>query len=131
MTLPKWNVKEFGCLLRDDVQIASLLRTQLTASLPQPFVTRRADESAPLQLDYTIEVDDDGFRAWEQWTTYDLNDGSLPFTMFLPWGPEQPQVRCRLNGPWHAQHQDNVRWKISGAMQIEREGLPLWSGGAR
>lgn len=128
--IPEWNATAFGCLLRDEVQLASLMRTQLTASLPQPFISRRADESAALDLAYAISVDDNGWRAWQQWTTYDLYEGSLPFTMWIPWGTEQAQVRARLSGPWEARRSDNLNWKITGDLQIERESLPRWSGGA-
>lgn len=127
MALPEWNTREFGCLDRDNTVVASLMRTQLTASLPAPFVSRRADLSAPLDVSFTIVVDDNGMRAWEQWFTYDLNDGSLPFTMFWPWGDEQPRARCRLIEQWQAARQNAVRWQISGRMEIERESLPPWS----
>lgn len=132
MALPKWNTKAFGCLIRDEVQLTSLLRTQLSASLPVPFVSRYADASAPVELDFVIDMTNDEFTSWEQWFTYDLNDGALPFTMFLPWGPEQPQVTCRFIANWDAQKaEDQMRWSVSGRVQIERESLPLWSGGAR
>lgn len=130
MALPKWNYVAFGCLLRDEAQMRSLMRTQLSASLPAPFMSRRADESKPVELDFAIALDDNGMRAWEQWFTYDLWDGTLPFTMFLPWGDAQPQVRCRLVDLWTAQRVNSVQWRLGGRMQIERESLPRWSGGA-
>lgn len=131
MALPQWNVAAFGCLIRDEVQLRSLLRTQLSASLPAPFLSRKADMSAPVELDFSAEMTDGEFRAWEQWFTYDLYDGTLPFTMFLPWGPVQPQVRCRLVSAWQAQRLEGARWKVNGVMEIERESLPRWSGGVK
>lgn len=130
MALPQWNTVAFGCLIREEASVVSLMRTQLSSSLPAPFVSRRADMSAPVELSFGIHVDDAGFRAWEQWTTYDLIDSSLPFTMVLPWGTEQPQVRCRLVEPWHARRLDSLNWNVTGRMQIERESLPRFSGGA-
>ena len=131
MALPEWNVRVFGCLIRDEVQLQSLLRTQLSASMPAPFVSRAADQAAPLEVTFGIEVSEAGFRAWQQWFTYDLYDGSLAFTMFLPWGTKQPEVHCRLSSDWTAQRLDANRWHVAGAMQIERESLPRFSGGVR
>ena len=128
-TLPEWNTQTFGCLIRDDVAIRSLMRTTLTASLPVPVVSRTADTQAPLELDFSIELDGAAFNAWVQWTTYDLNDGALPFTMYLPWGTRQPRVRARLAGAWNARHLDTDRWVVAGVMEIERESLPRFSGG--
>lgn len=130
MSLPKWNTRAFGCLLADQTQLRSLMRTQLSASLPAPFVSRSADQAAPLDLRFAIEVSDAEFRAWLQWFTYDLHDGSLAFTMFLPWGTAQPAVRCRLSENWTAQRLAGARWQIGGRMEIERESLPRFSGGA-
>lgn len=128
-TLPAWNDAAFGCLLRDLVQFQSLLRTTLTASLPAPFVSRKADTSAPVQVGFTIELTSRQLQAWLQWFTYDLNDGALPFTMFITWGTVQRQVRCRLVGDWQGQRLDSMRWNISAALEIERESLPRFSGG--
>jgi hypothetical protein len=131
VTLPAWNTRAFGCLIRDQTQVRSLMRTQMSASLPAPFVSRSADQAAPLDLAFAIEMSNAEFRAWEQWFTYDLQDGSLPFTMFLPWGTQQPQVRCRLSDTWTAQRIDVSRWQVSGRIELEREFLPRFSGGAR
>lgn len=130
MALPQWNTKAFGCLIRDATELRSLLRTQLSASLPAPFVSRAADQSAPLSISFGLEMSDAEFKSWQQWVDYDLVDGSLPFTMFLPWGPVQPQVRCRLFD-WNARRLNQERWGVSGAMEIERASLPRWSGGAK
>ena len=129
MPLPAWNEQAFGCLIRESVQIASLMRTAVSATFPAPFVSRTADTSAPVELDFALEMDDGEFRAWQQWYEFDLNDGSLPFTMSLPWGTELPQVRCRLMANWEGQSIDSRRWSVRGRMQIEREGLPEFSGG--
>lgn len=131
MTLPQWKAREFGCVLRDSYSIDSLMRTQVSASMPAPFVSRSADASAPIVLRFSIDLDKAGLAVWEQWYTFDLHEGTLPFTMFLPWGDAQPQVRCRLLNAWRGQRMNSVRWMISGHLQIEREGLPAWSGGAR
>lgn len=128
-TLPTWNDAQFGCVLRDAAQFQSLLRTQLSASMPAPFVSRRADPSAPVQLTFSIEVSDAGRRTWDQWFTYDLNDGSLPFVIYLPWGTQQPPLRCRMVSDWNGQRIDALRWRISGVIEIERESLPKFSGG--
>ena len=130
MTLPAWNDQAFGCLLRDATTLRSLMRTQLSASLPAPFVSRAADQSAPVEINFAIEMGAAQFRSWEQWFTYDLHDGSLPFTMFIPWGTQQPQVRCRLTSDWQARGMTAGRWNVSGLMEIERASLPRFSGGA-
>lgn len=131
MTLPTWNEGQFGCVLRDEAQFQSLLRTQLSASLPAPFLSRKADTAAPVQLTFTIQLSSKQLRAWEQWYAYDLADGSLPFTMFLAWGTTQPHLRCRLIGNWQGQRLSSLQWRISGGIEIERESLPRFSGGAR
>jgi hypothetical protein len=106
------------------------MRTVVSASLPTPWVSRKGDTSAPLLLQFSIDVDETGWRAWQQWTTYDLADGALSFTMFLPWGTRQPQIRARLIGEWSAQRMLAGRWEIAGVMELERWTLPRFSGGA-
>jgi hypothetical protein len=128
-TLPAWNYKQFGCIQRD-ATLRSLMRTVLTASLPLPMFSRKGDTAAPVMLAYTLDVDDAGMAAWEQWYAVDLFDGTLPFTMYLPWGLQQPRVRARLMGNWSATRVDLVRWNITGSMEVERESLPRFSGGA-
>jgi hypothetical protein len=125
-----WNEAQFGCILRDSASVASLMRTALSGSLPVPVVSRKADTSAPLEMSFGLEVSEAGWRAWQQWVTYDLADGSLPFYFFLPWGTVQPRVRARLIGSYQAVRIGGARWAISGVMQIERESLPRFSGGA-
>lgn len=127
--VPQWNSALFGCLIRDEAALRSLMRTVLTSEVPLPMVSRKGDTSAPLELQFGIEVSEAGFRAWQQWTTYDLAEGSLPFDMFLPWGTVEPRVRARLVAPWQAVRFDVERWSISGVMQIERRSLPRFSGG--
>ena len=127
--MPSWNTPLFGCLTRDNSSVSSLMRTVVSGSTPVPFVSRKGDTSAPLELTFGINVDDAGFRAWQQWVTYDLNDGALPFTIYLPWGTLQPRVRARLLGEWVAQRFAN-RWVITGVMELERWTLPRFSGGA-
>jgi hypothetical protein len=129
-TLPSWDARLFGCLTRDNTNVESVMRTQVSASLPIPWVSRKGDTSAPLQLQFAIDVDDPGFRAWQQWWTYDLADGSLSFTLYLPWGTRQPRVRARLMNAWRAQRLDSARWTIAGVMELERWTLPRFSGGA-
>jgi len=128
--LPAWNTAAFGCIVRESVDVRSLLRTQLSGSFPAPFLSRSADSSAPIELSFGLDMSDAQFRAWQQWYVYDLNDGSLPFSMFLPWGTEQPSVRCRLLGDWSANRVRGDRWQVGGAIEIERESLPRFSGGA-
>lgn len=129
-TVAAWNTRLFGCMMRDDARARSLLRTVLSGSLPVPFVSRKGDTAAPLELDFSINVDEAGRAAWEQWFTYDLFDGTLPFTFYLPWGTGQPRVRGRLLGAWTAVRQSGGRWSISGTVEVERESLPRFSGGA-
>lgn len=129
-TLPEWNTRQFGCVMRDEAKIDSLMRTVVSASLPVPWFSRKGDTAAPLEMAFTIDVDDAGWRAWQQWVTFDLNDGSLPFTIYMPWGTKQPRVRARLLGEYEGARIDLARWKVSGVMQIERESLPRFSGGA-
>lgn len=128
--LPEWNQAQFGCLVRDETTVESVMRTQVSASLPEPFVSRKADTSAPVNLSFAINVSEAGWRSWQQWVTYDLADGSLSFLIYLPWGEQTPQVRARLIGQWVAVRDDGGRWSISGAMEIERWTLPRFSGGA-
>jgi hypothetical protein len=125
-----WRADQFGCLTRDSVSVLSLLRTQMTESLPVPMVSRKGDTSAPLELQFAIEVTEAGYRAWEQWWTYDLHDGALPFLIFIPWGTEQPRVRARIMGAWSATRLDSFRWRVNATMQIDRDSLPRFSGGA-
>lgn len=129
MRLPQWDVMNFGCIARDAATFVSLMRTALSGSLPAPFVSRTGDSSAPLELDFTIAVSEVGLGAWEQWFTYDLADGALPFTIVLPWGTASVEVRARLVSQWSAQATSSLQWLISARMQIERESLPLFSGG--
>lgn len=126
----QWNVDQFGCLIRDSVQVMSLMRTILTANQPQPMISKKADTSAPVELSFTIDVDRAGYAAWEQWWTFDLNDGALPFLMFIPWGVGQVQIRARIMGPWLATRIDSFRWSVGATMQIDRDSLPRFSGGA-
>lgn len=128
--LPSWLGSQFGCILRDSAAFQSLLRTQLSGSLPMPAVSRKADTSAPVQLNFELDTDEAGFRAWEQWTTYDLFDGSLPFVIPIPWGTVTAQVHARLLDAWQAQRIDSFRWSINGLMEIDRASLPRFSGGA-
>lgn len=130
MALPQWNVRAFGCLIRDAAQLRSLLRTQMSASLPAPFLSRSADQAAPIELRFTLDMSVAQFASWQQWYTYDLNDGSLPFVMYLPWGTQQPRVRCRLVEAWDARRVLGDRWTVAGLMEVERESLPRFSGGA-
>jgi hypothetical protein len=125
-----WNAAQFGCLTRDSVQVSSRERTALTANLPVPMVSKKADTSAPVEMTFALDVDAAGFAAWQQWWAYDLNDGALPFLIFIPWGGDQPQVRARLVGEWQAQRIDSLRWQIGATMQIDRDTLPRFSGGA-
>jgi len=127
--LPEWNAAVFGCLTRDSCSVESLMRTAVTASLPTPWVSRKADTSAPLLLAFGINVTDAALAAWMQWVTYDLADGVLSFTLELPWGTLLPTVRARLMGAWRADR-DGVRWQVSGQMELERWTLPRFSGGA-
>jgi len=127
--LPAWNTRVFGCLTRDSVGIESLMRTTVSGSLPAPFSSRKADTSAPVQLSFAIDVDNAGFMAWQQWVTYDLADGALSFTIYLPWGTVQPRVRARLLGDWQAVRVDSFRWQVGGMIEIERWTLPRFSGG--
>jgi hypothetical protein len=129
-TMPTWNVAQFGCLPAESVRIASRRRTELSSGLPVPMVSRKGDTSACVELGFTLEVDDAGRAAWEQWVTYDLFDGSLPFTMAIPWGATQAQIRARLAGDWQARRLAGGRWQIAAAMEIERNSLPRFSGGA-
>lgn len=128
--LPAWNSAAFGCLIRDASQFVSRMRTAITVGLPVPFVSRKGDTSAPVELAFGIELDEVGFDAWVQWYTYDLADGSLPFTLPLPWGTEQITARACLVAGWSAAHIAAGRWAVSGTMQIERASLPRFSGGA-
>lgn len=127
---PEWNTAQFGCIVRDAASVVSRMRTALTSALPSPMVSRKGDTSAPLEMTFAIDVSETGWRAWQQWVTYDLADGVLPFYLFLPWGVAQPRVRARLMGPYQAQRLDAGRWSVAGALQIERESLPRFSGGA-
>lgn len=127
--LPAWNAAAFGCLTRDNCAVRSRMRTALTGELPVPMVSRKADTSAPVEMDFALDVAGDGWAAWQQWTTYDLVDGSLPFTVFIPWGLAQPLVTARLLGGWSANRLDSFRWQISGTFEIERATLPRFSGG--
>ena len=127
--LPEWNTKVFGCIDRNAAGLTSLMRTQLSAALPAPFVSKKADQSAPVELAFSILLNDDNFKSWIQWVTYDLNDGSLPFTMFLNWGTVQPRVRCLLMEAWTAQRLNSWNWTVSGRLQIDRSNLPAFSGG--
>ena len=130
MALAQWK-SAFGCLIRDETAFRSLLRTALSGSLPAPFVSRTADVSAPLEVRFALEMGNAAFAAWEQWYVYDLHDGALPFQMFLPWGTAQPSIRARLLGDWSARRTpDALRWMVNGALEIERESLPKFSGGA-
>jgi len=106
------------------------MRTQVSASLPEPFASRKADTSAPVNVSFGIDVTEAGWRAWQQWFTYDLADGALSFYIYLPWGTVTPQVRARLIGQWRAQRDGGGRWQISGVMELERWTLPRFSGGA-
>jgi len=126
----QWNAEQFGCLTRESVQVMSRMRTAITGNLPVPMVSEKADTSAPLEMSFAIDVDEAGFTAWQQWWTFDLFDGSLPFLIFIPWGTEQPRVRARLIGPWTATRIDSFRWSVSATMQIDRDSLPRFSGGA-
>jgi hypothetical protein len=128
--LPSWNTPLFGCLTRDNTNVESVLRTTLSASLPEPFVSRKADTSAPVNVTFGIDVSEAGWRAWQQWYTYDLADGVLSFYLYLPWGTLQPRVRARLIGAWHASRVAGLRWQVTGLMEIERWTLPRFSGGA-
>lgn len=128
--VPVWNYAQFGCLTRDNTAISSRMRTALTEVMPNPPVSRKADTSASLELGFALDVSDAGRRAWEQWVTYDLVDGSLPFSIYLPWGTEQPSVHARLVGEWESTLVPGGRWTITGAMEIERGTLPRFSGGA-
>lgn len=127
---PTWLAEQFGCILRDSAQVQSLMRTQLSASLPTPVVSRKADTSAPVQVGFELDMDDAEFRAWEQWTTYDLFDASLPFSIWLPWGTAQMQAHARLIDAWQATRIDSFRWTVSGLMEIDRASFPRFSGGA-
>jgi hypothetical protein len=128
--IPSWNQQQFGCLTRDNTNVESVMRTQVTASLPLPWVSRKGDTSAPLVVRFAIDVDEAGWRAWQQWVTYDLADGVLSFYIYLPWGTVQPRVRARLIDEWRAECQDAGRWLIAGVMELERWTLPRFSGGA-
>ena len=130
MAVPQWN-PAFGCVVREAAQLRSLLRTHLSGSLPAPFLSRKGDTSAPVEFDIGLDMDDATFHAWEQWFSYDLFDGALPFTIFLPWGTEQPKVRVRFIAAWQAQRLEGARWSVSATLEIERESLPLFSGGVR
>lgn len=127
--LPEWNVKLFGCIDRDASGLTSMMRTQISSALPAPFVSKKADTSAPVELAFTIHLSDNNFRSWLQWVTYDLNEGSLPFTMFLNWGTVQPRVRCLLMDSWQAQRLNSMNWTVNGRLQIDRANLPPFSGG--
>jgi len=125
-----WRPEQFGCLTRDSVRVLSMLRTQLTETRPVPMVSRKGDTSAPLEMQFALDVTNAGARAWEAWWTYDLHDGSLPFLIFIPWGTEQPRVRARIVGQWTGVRLDSFRWRINATMQIDRDSLPRFSGGA-
>jgi hypothetical protein len=126
----EWNTAQFGCLIRDSVQVLSLMRTILTANMPQPMVSRKADTSAPVEFQFGLDLDRAGFAAWSQWWTFDLNDGQLPFTMFIPWGEGEALIRARIVGPWSATRIDSMRWSLAATMQVDRDSLPRFSGGA-
>lgn len=128
--LPHWDPAQLGCLTRDNTSVESAMRTAVTASLPLPWVSRKADTSAPLLLSFGIDVTQAGWTAWQQWVAYDLADGVLSFTIYLPWGTANPRVRARLMGEWRAERQDGERWVITGTMELERWTLPRFSGGA-
>ena len=128
--LPAWNSAAFGCLLRDAAHFRSLLRTALTADVPVPMVSRKADTSAPVEFSFGLDVDDAGLAAWVQWYEFDLADGSLPFVLPIPWGTVVAQTHARLVGGWTATRIDSFRWSIGATAQIERASLPRFSGGA-
>lgn len=125
-----WNVAQFGCLTRDSVQALSRMRTAITNEIPVPAVSRKGDTSASVELSFAIDVDNAGFAAWHQWWTYDLFDGVLPFSMFIPWGSGSQKIRARIVGQWQAARLDSLRWQISAVMHIDRDSLPRFSGGA-
>ena len=128
--LPAWNEAAFGCLIRDAAQFRSLMRTAITSGVPMPFVSRKGDTSASVELAFGIELDEAGFESWVQWYTTDLAEGSLPFTLPLPWGTAQIVARACLVGSWSATHIAAGHWAVSGTVQIERASLPRFSGGA-
>jgi len=125
-SLPAWK---FGCLPRDSVGVSSLMRTVLTGSLPVPMFSEKGDTQAPLELSFTLDLDEALFGAWQQWVAYDICEGAVPFTIYIPWGTQQPRVRARLLGGWQAKHDEGNRWQVSGTIDIERESLPAFSGG--
>lgn len=125
-----WNVEQFGCLHRDSVSALSMIRTALTEAPPTPAVSKKADTSAPVELKFAIEVTTAGALAWEQWWTYDLHDGALPFYIFIPWGTTETRARARIMGGWTATRLDSTYWRIEATMQIDRDSLPRFSGGA-
>jgi len=106
------------------------MRTAVTSELPVPVVSEKADTSAAVEMTFGLDVNAAGWAAWQQWTTYDLVDGSLPFTVEIPWGTEHPIVSARLNGGWQAERLDSSRWAITGGVEIDRASLPRFSGGA-
>ena len=128
--LPAWNQAQFGCLTRDNTSVESLMRTLVSRELPVPAVSRKADTSAPLLLQFVIDVSNAGMLSFQQWYVYDLCDGALSFTIFIPWGTVQPRVRARMLGEWTATRVDSRRWQIGGTMELERWTLPRFSGGA-
>jgi hypothetical protein len=125
-----WRTDQFGCITRESAKALSMMRTALTETRPAPAVSRKADTSAPVELSFALDVTNAGAAAWQQWWTYDLNDGALPFLIFLPWGTDEVQARARIVGGWNAARIDSTRWKINGTMQIDRDTLPRYSGGA-
>lgn len=127
--IPAWNVAAFGCLTRDNCAVRSRMRTTLSGSQPVPQVSRTADTSASVEMDFGLDVPNTGWAAWQQWTTYDLVESSLPFTLAIPWGSVQPIVTARLLGAWRAARLDSLRWLISGTLEIDRATLPRFSGG--
>lgn len=127
--VPPWLEAQFGCILRDSAAIQSLLRTQLSATLPSPLISRKADTSAAVQINFELDMDNVQITAWQQWTTYDLFDASLPFVIPIPWGTVIVGAHARLLEAWQATRVDSLRWSVTGVMEIERASLPPFSGG--
>ena len=86
----------------------------------------RATNTGRLPATFTTFPSESQLGAFQQWFKVDLAQGALPFLIDLWLYNSFQRVRARFVGTYKAQCVGPKAWQMSGAFEIERQGIGVY-----
>ena len=118
----------YGCIERDSFQLQPSTRILITPGNVPPQAARSGDFlAAPIQASFNTYPSAAQFADFEQWVIYELSCGARPFQIDLWLYNNFQRVRARLSGAYQAKRVAFDCWQVSGAFEIERDGLAVYA----